>query len=182
VVTESDRDTALETLLVEQVETAASTRSTGDRRSTPQTVHGLREGRRIGVVTGSVLVVVVAITVLVLSFARPTSSPSPAQSPTGSMPAVGQVLAVFTSANGHTQTQKIATNGTALRIEYRCTGSGQMAITVPHGPSLSADQCDGPTSVSSPTGLVGPVPITVAASGSATWTVIVIAIKPNRAR
>lgn len=102
-----------------------------------------------------------------------------APDPTRTRPTPGQILDSLSSADGRDQTTTVQANGSALTVEYGCTGSGTMTVTIGNGPGFSNDQCTGLATVRSGAAVKGSSPVTVRSTGDVTWTATVTATKPE---
>jgi hypothetical protein len=140
------------------------------------------------VVTSAVLAGVIAVSVLAMQVhpAGPQAQQapgravgtSPSSGPYAGRPVTsGEVLARLSSADGATQTRRVAADGRDLVFDYTCEGAGTLAIHVP-GDFDESDACGtGPGSVGKGNAVThGTVQVRVRASDpQARWTITITA-------
>lgn len=175
MVSESERTDAVADLLRSEVE-----RTVPRNLRKPADVSRSERWRgRFGsvAVTGVVAAAVVAVSVIAITGSHGSTSAPAGPSPfaTAERPKPGDVLARFDGRDGREQSKPLPANGSAVRIDVTCSGTGTIAVTIPGGPDFSGP-CSGTTTTASPTPVQGVTVATVTTTGAAQWTVSIEAI------
>lgn len=160
-----ERDAALRALLVEQVRIPAA--GSPDRR----------DRTRVGVISGVVLVLVVALSIVAIHLAGGTRTlPADGGLPTPTEPP-GVVLGRFSSADGPNQTHVVHPDGMALAESFECRGDGAYSVSLSHDSDFSSpDSCTGGNGGSGNKGHQDDVTVRIRTTPNMRWTLVVSGI------